>query len=305
MATYPSYMEGKVATPDLAIAEIAARQHGAISTGQLLHVGLDERAIRVRVASGRLHRVHRGVYSVGHAALPFHGRCMAAVLAAGRGSGRPGDALLGYWGAAISHRSAASLWGLVATKPGPIDVIVPGDGGRAKRAGIRLHRSRSLAAADVVVRDGIPVTGTARTLADLRLATAERRPGAPSPRLLRKAVRQANVLGLPVDEQSRQDRMRGDLEGAFMALCERRRLPPPEVNVRVGSYLADFLWRERRVVVETDHYLHHRGRAAFQDDRARDLELRRLGYDVLHLSEKQIDEEADRVADAVWRALAG
>jgi very-short-patch-repair endonuclease len=116
-------------------------------------------------------------------------------------------------------------------------------------------------------------------MVDLRLATAESRPGALPARELRRTARQANVLGLPMDESSRQDRTRGDLERAFMTLCRRRRLPVPEVNVRVGAYLAE-------------------------DDRARELELRRLGYEVLHLSEKQINEEADRVAEVISQAVA-
>ncbi len=69
--------------------------------------------------------------------------------------------------------------------------------------------------------------------------------------------------------------------------------------MHIGRYLVDFLWRERRLVVETDSYLYHRGRAAFQDDRGRDLELKRLGYDVLRLSERQIDEEPDRVGESL------
>jgi very-short-patch-repair endonuclease len=71
------------------------------------------------------------------------------------------------------------------------------------------------------------------------------------------------------------------------------------VNVRVGPHLVDFLWPESRLVVETDGYLYHRGKAAFQDDRERDLDLRRLGYEVLRLSERQVDEEPDRVAEAL------
>lgn len=71
------------------------------------------------------------------------------------------------------------------------------------------------------------------------------------------------------------------------------------------GYLADFLWPERRLVVETDHYLYHRGRVAFQDDRSRDLELRRLGFEVLRLSEKQVNEEADRVAKVLAATLSG
>lgn len=303
MATYPHRMEGKVATRDQVIAEIGSRQHGVVSTAQLHRLGLDERAIGVRVIAGRLHRVHRGVYAVGHRALSHHGRFTAAVLAVGRGSARAGDLMLVYWGAAVSHRSAAALWGLLPATSGPVDVIVGGDGGRASRSGVRVHRSRSLVPANVTLHQRIPVTTAARTIADLRLCVAARRPDSVSQRELRRAIGQANVLGLPIDEESRKDRTRSELERDFIALCRRCRLPPPEVNVRVGSYLVDFLWRERRLVVETDGFLYHRGRAAFQDDRDRDLELRRLGYDVLHLSEKQVDEEADRVAKIVALAL--
>jgi very-short-patch-repair endonuclease len=296
-------MEGKLATPDSAVAEIANRQHGVVSAAQLHGLGIDERGIRARMAAGRLHRVHRGVYAVGHTALSPLARCMAAVLAVGRGSMRPGDSLLDYWGAAASHRSAVMLWDLAPVGAGAVDVIVAGVGGRSRRSGIRVHRSRSLAPRDVVARDGIPVTSTIRTVADLRRATSAGRPGALTPRELRKAIRQANVLGLPLDEASRGDRMRSDLEGDFMAICRRHRFPPPDVNVRVGRYLADFLWRKRRVVVETDHYIYHRGLVAFQEDHDRDLELKALGYEVLRLSEKQIDEEPDRVAEIVAGVL--
>jgi very-short-patch-repair endonuclease len=179
-----------------------------------------------------------------------------------------------------------------------IDVGVSGDSGRARRRGIRVHRSLTLVPPDVTLLRGIPVTTPARTIADLRLATLEGLPGAISPRELRKAIRQANVLALPIDESAR-DRTRGDLEQDFLLLCRRHRLPAPEVNVRVGPYLVDFLWRSRQLVVETDSYLHHGGREAFQGDRGRDLDLKRLGYEVLRLSERQIDEEPEAVAETL------
>ncbi|HSR93676.1 MAG TPA: DUF559 domain-containing protein [Solirubrobacterales bacterium] len=211
--------------------------------------------------------------------------------------------MLDYWRAAVSHRSAACLWGLLPQADRPNDVIVRGDSGRAKRSGIRVHRSLTLIPTDVTLLQRIPVTTPARTISDLRQATSEDRPGAVSPRELRKAIRQANVLGLRIDEESSRDRTRSDLERDFQRLCCSHRLPPPEVNVRMDRYLVDFLWRERRLVVETDSYLYHRGRAAFQDDRGRDLELKRLGYDVLRLSERQIDEEPARTAETLAVAL--
>jgi very-short-patch-repair endonuclease len=223
---------------------------------------------------------------------------MAAVLAVGNGSRRAGDLVLDYWGAAVSHHSAASLWDLLPVADHPVDVIVLGDGGRAKRRGIRVHRSYTLMSTDVILRHGIPVTRPARTIADLSRATSQGWPGAVSAWELRKAIRQANVLGMPIDEKDR-DPTRSDLEEDFLSLCRRHRIAAPEVNVWIGRYLVDFLWRGRQLIVETDGYIYHRGREAFQSDRGRDLELKRLGFEVLHLSERQVDEEAGRVAEVL------
>jgi very-short-patch-repair endonuclease len=289
-------MDGKVARSDLRVAEVAGRQHGVVSVDQLRRCGISEDAIRGRVIAGRLHRVHRGVYAVGHAALPSEARWLAAVLALGRGPHDGGGSVLEHWRAAVSHRSAASLWQLLPVTQGPCDVTVGGDGGRALRSGIRVHRSCSLGSSDVTLRGGIPVTAPARTIADLRRAISVGAPGALSPRELRRAIRQANVLGLPIGEEDATDRTRSDLERAFLLLCRRYRLPRPEVNIRVGPHLVDFLWRDRRFVVETDSYLYHRGRVAFQDDHGRDLELMGLGYEVLRLSERQLEVEPERAA---------
>lgn len=120
-------------------------------------------------------------------------------------------------------------------------------------------------------RHGIPVTRASQTIFDLRhvIPAAE----------VRRAIRQAEVLGLPLGEDVRHDRTRSDLERE-----------------------ADFVWRDLGFVVETDGYQYHRGRQAFDEDRRRDLELRSLGFDVQRLSGEQIDEEPERVA-AILRAV--
>lgn len=211
--------------------------------------------------------------------------------------------ILEYWGAALSHRSAAELWGLLRTDNGPVDVSIPGDGGRGRRSGIRLHRSLTLLPASVTIRSGIPVTTPARTIADLRRVCSGKR-RLIAPRELRRAIRQANVLGLPIGEDDRRRRERSDLEEDFLTLCKRHRLPMPEVNVRIGEHLVDFLWRERMLVIETDGYIYHRGRAAFEDDRMRDLSLRALGYDVMHLADSQIEAEPAQIAAVLRPRLA-
>lgn len=286
------------ATGDQAVAALAGRQHGIVSVEQLRWLGLSKHWVHLRVRQGRLHPIHRGVYAIGHGSLSLEGRWMAAVLACGPG-------------AVLSHMSAAALWGLLRPEEGPIDVSLPSKNGRRRRDGIRIHRCASLAPAPetvvgtegliggappqldarrtlVTVCRGIPVTTPARTVRDLR-ATAE-------PRLVRRATRQAQLAGFALDPGTRRDRTRSDLEADFLTLCRRHRLPKPEVNVRVGRWTVDFLWRRQRLAVETDSTRWHRGEVSLEDDHARDLDLRAAGFAVRRFSERQVEEEGDRVA---------
>jgi very-short-patch-repair endonuclease len=83
-------------------------------------------------------------------------------------------------------------------------------------------------------------------------------------------------------------RARSDLEEDFYALLQRHhpRLPLPETNVKIGRWEVDFLWRSHRLIVEIDSYIYHRGSIAFEDDYARDLDLRSAGYTVLPLQRR-------------------
>jgi predicted transcriptional regulator of viral defense system len=133
-----------VETPiDRRIAALAARQHGVVATRQLVALGLTPRAVSHRVAAGRLHRVHRGVYAVGHPVLAPRARWMAAVLTCGPD-------------AALSHASAAALWEVRRTDATRTDVIVPTAGGRAKRARLRIHRRPTSAATRSPSATGFP-----------------------------------------------------------------------------------------------------------------------------------------------------
>jgi very-short-patch-repair endonuclease len=137
------------------------------------------------------------------------------------------------------------------------------------------------------LRNGIPVTSVARTIDDLR--------GVVAPRLVRRAIRQAEIAGMRVDGV-KSDRTRSDLERDFLRLCRRHGLPRPEVNVKVGRWRVDFLWPTQRLAVETDSWGYHRGSVAFEDDHARDLELRRRGYETCRYTERQICDESGAVA---------
>ncbi|HYQ79692.1 MAG TPA: DUF559 domain-containing protein [Solirubrobacterales bacterium] len=145
----------------------------------------------------------------------------------------------------------------------------------------------------MTVRDRIPVTTVARTLADL--------PSTLAPYLVRRAVRQAEFLKLPTGIET--DRTRSDLERSFLRLCRLYGLPRPEVNVPIRGMTVDFLWRDAWLVVETDSYATHGGTVAFEDDRERDMRLRRLGFAVHHFSERQLELEPAAVAADVAAAL--
>lgn len=195
-------------------------------------------------------------------------------------------------------------WELLPAVDGPVDALIPGGGGKKRQRGIRVHRSLTLLPVDVTLKDGIPVTKPARTISDLRrIAGRPRASGGIAQRELRRAIRQAEFLELPLDPDQR-DPTRSDLERVFLLLCRRFRLAEPEVNVRVGRDLVDFLWRGRRLVVETDGYVAHRGKVAFQNDRERDLRLRGLGYTVIRLAERQVNEEPAQVAAVLSAELA-
>jgi len=206
---------------------------------------------------------------------------MAAVLAGGEG-------------AALSHRSAAALWRILPPAQ-MIEVTVPGNGGRRRRHGIRVHRSRTLSPGDLTRRAGIPVTKVGRTLTDLRrILPGEQFAG---------ALRQAEYLRLPFGGSVTPDHTRSELETRFLAVCRRHRLPQPEVNVRVDRFVVDFLWRDADLVVEVDGWGSHSTRSAFEEDRARDARLNVLGYTVLRFTWRQVDADSGAVVRTLRELL--
>jgi very-short-patch-repair endonuclease len=284
-------MRDKPANGDRLIAAIAARQHGVVTIAQLRAAGVDDDAARRRVRAGRLHRIHRGVYAVGHHRLSFEGRCLAALLACGKA-------------AVLSHRSAAAIWGMLRPASGSVELTVPTGAGRSKRTGIMIHRSATLTSTVVSMRSGIPVTTPGRTLRDVR-----RTIGRPA---YQRAARRALDLRLITPEAlgSEPDLTRSELERLFLRLCSRHRLPQPEVNAQVGSIdqmgplEVDFLWRDHALVVETDGFRFHSGRVAFESDRARDARLQAAGYRVLRFSHRQVRGSPRLVVSALRRVMS-
>ncbi|MEA2150569.1 MAG: hypothetical protein QOD69_2399, partial [Solirubrobacteraceae bacterium] len=274
--------------PDVRVARVAAAQHGAVSTADLAAAGLNRAAVGVRVRGGRLHRVHRGVYAVGHDALTLDGRFMAAVLAAGPG-------------AVLSHWAACALAGLVRCDDSrPIDVTVHGAGGGRARAGIRVHRARALDPRDTTRIRGIPTTTPARAVLEIAPKLSDAR----LKRLVRQAqaehvanVRQfAATIGranghratkrLAALIASGPAPTRSSHEDVVLDLILQAGFEHPDVNKPLGETRPDLRWPAQRLVLEVDSPWHD-GRLAQELDASRQADLEAAGERVLRTTLEQ------------------
>jgi very-short-patch-repair endonuclease len=286
---------------------LAARQHGVVTRAQLRGAGFTNRAIDRRLESGHLHRVHRGVYLVGHVVMPEHAREMSAVLAVGPN-------------AVLSHQSAAWLWQLHPSRPASVDVTVSGRNAGHK-PGIRIHRVSALGPGETRTCQRIPTTTPARTLIDLACEVSARE--------LEQAVAQAqtrgltsrgNLLALLARHPGRRGTValrallnrgsaavltRSEAEERFLALVRKAQLPVPDVNVGLAGYEVDFLWREERLIVEVDGFAFHSSRAAFERDRLRDADLQAQGFRIIRVTWRQIVDHPEAMLVRITKTLSG
>ncbi len=275
---------------------LAGRQHGIMTRRDLLGLGFTPEAIEHRVAVGRLHPVMRGIYAVGWPHLTRERRWMAAVLACGEG-------------AALSHRSAAALWGIGKEWRDLVQVSVRRRC-RHKRSGIRAMSRPSLSKEDISVRNGIPVTRPVRTLLDLATeldATA-----------LERSVNEADkrdlidpeTLRAALDDFAGEPGVRSlrvlldrhtfclsdsELEILFRPIAASAGLPRPLTKAWVNGYEVDFYWPELGLVVETDGLRYHRTASVQTRDRVRDQTHTAAGLTPLRFTHWQVKHEPDHV----------
>ena len=288
-------------TIDKRISELARRQRGYVTRGQLLKLGLGAQAVKHRVRSGRLIPVYTGVYAVGHRPALPQDRGKGALLACGPK-------------AVLSHGSAATLYGIYRRWDTPFEVTVPT---ARHRKGIRIHRAR-LTRDDIRIELGLRVTSPARTLLDMapRLTDKQLRRAFNGLRLshqlrpehladtLRRFPRAPGARRLEPLARTRRGATRSSLEDKFGDFCDRHGLPEPLLNERIGGREVDALFPEERVIVELDGYEVHSGRVSFEDDRDRDASMLALGFSTVRVTEERIDKAPGREAARLKAILA-
>ena len=279
---------------DEAIRRIANRQGGVVSRAQLL--ALAERgAVEHRIATGRLGVVHRGVYSVGHDAIPVRGRLVAGLLVAGAG-------------AALSHRTAAYVLTLLPSMP-PFVEITTAKRAPRNRPGLVFHHATNL---ETTRRHDLPLTTAIRTLRDLAVT---------HPRQVERAASEALVLKLVTEHDLATQQGRGSatlarlveagigptrsgLERAFLKAVVGAGLPEPIVGHPIGPYTVDFYWPSHALVVETDGKDYHDHAIATRRDAKRDTELRRRGFTVIRIPEDELPDAPATVARFLSRPVS-
>jgi very-short-patch-repair endonuclease len=279
---------------DGALWKIVGKQHGVITRGQLLALGVGPGAIAWQLQSGRLHAVQRGVYAVGRPDLTRRGLWMAAAMSCGPH-------------AALSHRAAATLYE-VMDSPVPLEVTVPLHVFRV-RTGLRVYR-RALATDECVTIEGIRVTTVTRTLIDLaQIVTGKRLEAAINaadkrdlvdPETLRSALdRYAGRRGVrllrQILDRSTFALTDSQLEREFLPIARSAGLGQPRTGAHLNGFKVDFFWPELGLVVETDGLRYHRTPAAQARDRLRDQAHAAAGLTTLRFTHAQVCYEPDHV----------
>jgi hypothetical protein len=289
--------------PTAAVAVIAERQRTLVTRRQLLALGIPARTITDAARLGRLHRVHRGVYSlIGARARPPWAPELAALLAVGDG-------------AVLSHGSAARLHGLsVVRRSSAIDVTRVGAHRKPSHHGVIVHTATALPREDHHRRGDLAVTSVARTAIDLAPRLSDRqleivvdealhrtsltklrealsrhdgRPGTPALRALLDPSRPSSLSWSQVEER-------------LLQLIRRAGLPSPEINVELRpGYVPDLLWRRQRVIVEYVSDQWHSGPRSARRDDARINDTIVDGYRVLQITPAHAPEQV-----LVWIAQA-
>ncbi len=278
------------------VRRIADARQGVITRPEMVAAGLTRDAIAHRVRSGRLQRLHPGVYALGDGPLLPFAREHAALLACGPGS-------------ACSHITAAVLEELVPDRGDPIHITITGRQRRAP-AGVILHRAKLEA---TTTRHGLPVTTPERTLLDLAATSDPRLPRALNEAQVKKLVsldalltfagsrRGAKAIRALATETPGYTRAKS--ERRLLALTKRADLPRPKTNTYVAGHEVDALWPAQRLAVEVDGYATHATRKAFEHDRIRDADIQADGYRVLRISWDQLTRRPEAVAARLAVAL--
>ena len=281
-------------------------QFGVFTLAQAVACGFSRSTISRRASRGVYEHMYPSVYGVAGAHDSWNRQAIAAVFS-----------VKGL--AAVSHRSAAYLWGMTSRAPDVIEVTSQRHQ-RVLRAGFTVHESKDIMMSDVVRVDGIPVTSAVRTVVDLGasappwmvercldsglrrgLITAWQarcfiarvaRPGRNGVGTIRPLVEERLVWASITDS---------DLEDLARAVIKSTGFPMPEPQHKVfrpdGSFVGryDFAYVEKLSIIEADSKGFHMDPVSFERDRQKQNEAIALGWTVYRITWRQLIDDPESV----------
>lgn len=291
---------------DRLISAIATEQFGLITVGQLHAVGVPPHTASRWASRGRLIRLHRGVYLVGHASRTRRTELLAATFAAGP------DSLL-------ARHSAAELARMLDPASGTEPNLLVAKGYTPRIQGLRIKRATTLHPSDIWRPHGIPATRPALTILDLAatdpslaeqaLDRARNDREIPTPNFDPLRARYPARAGWPalralLDIGPEAGFSRSRAERLLLRLIRDAGFPEPLRNKTASGYEVDFHWPSHRLVVEFDSWEHHRDRASFDRDREKWAELQDQGWTVIPITWKALTRRPEWVVAKIAAALA-
>jgi very-short-patch-repair endonuclease len=267
----------------------SAREQGfVLTTAQARDVGWTENDLRREIRRRRWSAPARGIASP--VVVPREDtsrvaqRRRAALAATAAALLRPDQV--------IGGRSAAVLHGLPTFSiPDRPELTARRDVTMGRRTRAHIH-SAKLPTDDIATWFGAPVIAVARTLADLgrhdrgaaiMAADAALRENLTTVQEIDRVL--ADAAGWPYIRRARHVLARASplaespLESLVRLALHDAGFPDPELQVEIGGFRVDFLWRTPRLILEADGRGKYTGDELWREKR-RERELRRLGYRV-------------------------
>lgn len=297
---------------DDGVLDVIRRQHGVISRSQALAAGMAPHRIEYRLRSGTWVRLAAGVYRHGLWPPSWKARVIEHCL---------------VLGAVASHRTAAVLHGIDGFRPGRVEVLI--DHRRRQRpVDATVHQTTQTDRIDLVVLEGIPTTGLARTVLDVAAVVGPRRLEATIDDVVRTNRLSYAELAAVLDDHARRGR---DGCGRLRAVLDERtampavplsqwsrdvagllagdgRLRRPVLEHRVhspgGGLVAqlDLAYPDAKLGIELDSVRHHLNRDSFERDPVRRNRLEAEGWTVLNFTWRFWRDHPDDLCDLVHRA---
>lgn len=275
----------------LKVHAVAEHQHAVVSVEQMVGCGASRTWIARRAADACIIRDGPSVYRIAGAPQTFQSHAIAAVLSC------RGPAL-------VSHVSAAYLHGFERVpEPGRVEITVPRHRRPRARTGVKIHESLAFDLAEPAVRQGIPVTGVARTILDcapmferpIRLLDDALRRRIVSWEELWRCYLSHNVAGRNVRpfrdilvERDGNTPPGGEFARRMADMLVAGGLPMPvfEHRVVVGGheYYLDLAWPRRMVAVECNDAGSHNTAKAFRRDPMKRNRCERAGWRYLEFT---------------------